>query len=265
MKKLIGLFIFIILMALPHSLTAASNSKYMKKYYYVDYKTLNISDELAKSIDFGLSATSGTTNTLNLNGRFRTFFTFLGINDKTFKILFDSKIYLTKTDNIKNNEEYRINLDFEQSFDDDWLGYGNIAWFRNTFKNYDATFSKNIGIGYKVISDGKQSLRLKFGLGYNYEKYTNNQEDKTYVSLNQYIEYNNKITPTSHFYTKIAFIENIKDFSNDYEILSILGLDFTISEHFSFSIEQEIYFDSLTSEGDDTVDTKTIAKIGYRF
>ncbi|HIP28073.1 MAG TPA: DUF481 domain-containing protein [Sulfurovum sp.] len=263
MKKIATSIIFIYL-ALSSTLVAENNAKDMKKYY-VDYKTLNISDELAKSIDFGFSATSGTTNTLNVNGRFRTFFTFPGLNEQMFKILFDSKVFLTKNDNIKNNEEYRVDLNFEQDYNKDWLGYGSMSWFRNTFKNYGGIFSNNIGIGYKLISEETHSLTLKFGLGFNREQYTNDQKDKTYISLNQYIEYNNKITPTSHFYTKIAFIENIEDFSDDHEILSILGLDFIISENLSFSIEQEIYFDSLTSDGTDTVDTKTIAKIGYHF
>ncbi len=264
MKKTNIVFTILLHIALLSSFLEADNSKHMKKYY-VNYKTLNISDELAKSIAFGLTSTTGTTNTLNLNGRFRTFFSFLGINDKTFKILFDSKVYLTKTDNIKNNEEYRVDLDFEQSFDEDWLGYGTLSWFKNTFKNYDAVFYNNIGIGNKILRGEMYSLTLKFGLGYNKEIYSNTQANKIYLSLNQYIEYNYKFTSENHFYTKIALIENIKNFSNDYEMLSILGFDFMLSENFSFSIEQEIYFDALRPEGDETVDTRSVAKIGYRF
>jgi len=94
MKKIATSIIFIYL-ALSSTLVAENNAKDMKKYY-VDYKTLNISDELAKSIDFGFSATSGTTNTLNVNGRFRTFFTFPGLNEQMFKILFAPKCFSQK-------------------------------------------------------------------------------------------------------------------------------------------------------------------------
>ena len=264
MKNIKIMFHILLPLLMSISLLDASSTKKIKNHLS-EYKTLNISDELAKSIDFGFSTTTGTTNTLNINGRFRTYRTFSGLNDKMFKILFDSKVFLNKSDNIKNNEEYRVDLDLEQTFNKDWLGYVNLAWFRNTFKNYDAIYSNNIGMGYKLISEDTHSLTIKVGLGFNREQYTNDQKDKTYISCNQYIEYNNKITPTSHFYTKIALIENIDDFSDDYEVFNIIGLDFSISEDLSFSIEQEIYFDSLTSEGKDTLDTKTIAKIGYRF
>jgi putative salt-induced outer membrane protein YdiY len=242
----------------------ANNTKKVKNYL-AEYKTLNISDELAKSIDFGFSATTGTTDTLNISGRFRTFFKLSGLNQKMFKILLDANVFLNKSDNIKNNEEYRVDLDLEQTFDEEWIGYGNLAWFRNIFKNYDAIYSSNIGIGYKVVSDATHSLTLKFGLGYNKEIYSNEEKNKTYLSFNQYIEYNNKLTPTSHLFAKIAFIENIENFSKDYEMFNVIGLSFTISDNLSFSIEEEIYLDSLNSEGKDVLDTKTIAKIGYRF
>jgi len=264
MKKVNVLCIILLQIFFLLSFLEASNTKKIKNYL-AEYKTLNISDELAKSIDFGFSATTGTTDTLNINGRFRTFFKFSGLNKEMLKILIDSNVFFTKSDNVKNNEEYRIDIDFEQTLDNKWLVYDNLAWFRNTFKNYNAVFSNNIGIGYKVINDDIHSLRLKFGLGYNKEIYINEQEDKTYISLNQYIEYNKKITTTSHFYVTIALIENTENFSKDYEIFNIIGLNFRLSENLSFFIEEEIYFDSLNPKGDDVLDTKTMAKIGYRF
>ena len=242
----------------------ASNTKIIKKYYE-EYKTLNISDELAKSIEFGFSTTSGTTNTLNLNGRFRTYLTFDGINNKMFKILFDTNVFLTKTNYIKNDEEYSTDIDFEQSINDKWLGYGNIRLFRNTFKNYNAVFSMNVGMGYQFIKNDKNQLTIKMGFGHNREYYTDNSKDKKFMSLNQYIEYNNKMTEKNHLYVRVAFLENIENFSDDYEVSSTFGLNFMLGENLSFAVEQEIYFDALTPKGDNIVDTKTIAKIGYRF
>lgn len=264
MQKMITRLIMLFQVCAIFSMLEASNTKKIKNYLS-EYKTLSISDELAKSIDFGFSATTGTTDTLNVNGRFRTYFKFEGLHQEMFKILIDANVFLTKSDNVKNNEEYRIDIDFEQTFDNTWLGYGNLAWFRNTFKNYNAIYSNNIGIGYKVLNNDRHSLTFKFGLGYNKEIYTNDLDEKTYISFNQYIAYNNKMTDTSQFYAKIGLVENTEDLSNDYEIFNIFGLTFSMSDNLTFSIEEEIYFDALNPQGEDVLDTKTIAKIGYRF
>ncbi len=264
MGKIYKCFVLLLYIASLSSFLASDNVKYMKQYY-VHHKTLPISDDLAKNIAFGLTATSGTTNTLNVNGRFRTFVSFEGIEGEPFKILFDSKAYLSKSNHKKNNEEYRIDINFEQSFGSSWLVYGAFSWLRNTFKNYDAYFTYNIGIGKSLINDESHLLTLKFGLGYNKEIYSNEQVAKTYLSFNQYLEYHYKLSKQDYFYIKIAVLENIEDFSKDYEILSVLGFDFMLGDNFSFSIEQEIYYDALRPEGDHTVDTRTVAKIGYRF
>jgi putative salt-induced outer membrane protein YdiY len=264
MNKVNFLLVMVFQIFCSLSYLEANNTQEIKKYYE-EYKTLNISDELAKSIEFGFSTTSGTTNTLNLNGRFRTYFTFDGVNNKMFKILFDSNIFLTKTNHIKNDEEYSANIDFEQSIDDDWLGYGNIRLFRNTFKNYNAIFSMNMGMGYQFIQNDTHKLTVKVGFGHNREYYTNDTKDKKFMSFNQYIEYNKKMTAKNHLYARVAFIENIENFSDDYEILSTFGLNFMLGKNLSFAVEQEIYFDALTPKGNNIVDTKTIAKIGYRF
>ena len=234
---------------------------------YSAKSTIDASDELKQSLNFGFSNTSGNTDTTNLNAKYTMSFTTVGYEEEKLKVGFDAGAFLNKSDDVTSNEEYTANLGLEQYIGNDgWLGYGAINWLRNPdFKNLDNKIAIGAGLGKVVYSDATQTLQIKVGGAYNIQQYADNTEDAKFASVNEYIEYNNLLNKTSALYVKIGSMQNVDDFENDYEVLAVAGLAFSVAENISVTIEEEVLYDKIHPGTKDDTDTKSIVRVGYNF
>jgi len=234
---------------------------------YSNKSSVNAGDKLEQSIDFGFSNTTGNTDTLNLNGKYNMSFTTVGYGNEKLKVGFDTSVYINKNDNVKSNEEYKANLGLEQYITNDgWLGYAAVNWLRNPeFKNLNNKFSIGAGVGREIFNNGWDSLKLKLGLAYNIQEYADANADAKFTSLNEYLEYNNKLNETSTFFAKIGASENLKDFKNDYELLASGGLHFSVAKNIYVTIEEEMLYDKIHPGTQSATDTKSIIRVGYNF
>jgi putative salt-induced outer membrane protein YdiY len=233
---------------------------------YSAKSSVKAGDELKQSINLGFSNTTGNTDTLNLNGKYDMSFTTLGYNNHKLKVGFDASAFLSKNDSITSNEEYTANLGLEQYIVDGWLGYGAINWLRNPdFKNFDNKFSIGVGVGKELFNDGQHSFKVKLGVAYNIQQYADATEDAKFGSLNEYLEYVNKLNKTSTLFVKVGASENFDDFKNDYEVLAAAGLNFSVAENISVTIEEEVLYDKIHPGTAKATDTKSIVRVGYNF
>ncbi len=232
---------------------------------YSNNKSNDASKETKQSINIGFANTTGNSDTLNLNGKYSLSSTIDSYNSKPLKMLFDTSVFMTKNNGVTDNEEYLANLDLEQYLTDSWLIYLSIDWLKNKFTNYDNKIALGGGFGKEIFANDKHSLKLKVGFAYNTEEFSNAQATNEFSSLNEYLEYENKISDTSKFYIKLGAMQSIDDFSNDYELLTVIGLTVIVSEKLSLTIEEEIRYDGLPPVGFDNTDTKTIVRLGYNF
>lgn len=231
---------------------------------YAGKSTIDATKSLTQNIQFGFANTSGNTETLNLNAKYLMSFTSIGLMDNVLKVSFDSSAFLSKNNQVKNNEEYTANLGLEQYLDDFWLGYASANWLRNTFRNFNNKLSLGLGTGAALYQDAYQAFKIKIGLAYNIEEYSNADKKQQYTSLNQYMEYTNTLNKTSDLFIKLGISENIEDFQN-YEFLAVAGLHFSISQNLTVNIEEEIRYDKTPPSNSNNTDTKTIISIGYNF
>jgi len=233
---------------------------------YTNYDEIKASKEIQQSINIGFSNTTGNTKTLNLNGKYDFSWIVDGYKLHPLKISFDSSAFLTKNNGVKSNEEYIANLGLEQTIDDGWLFYTGINWLRNPeFKNYDTKLAINVGMGNELYNKGRHLLIAKLGVAHNIEDYSNHQDREHFTSLNEYLEYNNKLNEISHLYLKIGSMQNFNNFKEDYEALSVLGLSLLVEEKVHLTIEEEIAYDNFPAVGFLKTDTKSIVRLGYKF
>ncbi len=229
------------------------------------YKKLKASKELKQSINIGFSNVTGNTETFSINGKYTLSVTASGYNDRPLQIMFDASAFVTENNNVKDNEEYTVNLALEQFVIEKWLVYTSAHWLRNEFRNYDNKSSLAAGVGKKLFDDGQHIFKLRAGIAYNIEQYTNDQPEETFFSFNQYLEYTNQLNKVSGMYVKMALLENFENFSDDYELLAVAGLTFAVAEDINVNLEGEVRYDNLPPIGFETTDTKTIIKVGYNF
>ena len=251
--------------AMADAATSVISTSDVEGKYSSSSTAKDASEKLKQSINFGFANTTGNAETMNLNGKYIMSFTTVGIDDEALKIGFDASAFVTKNDGKKDNEEFTANLGLEQYITDGWLGYASVNWLRNQFTGFDNKIAIGAGAGKELFNDGKQSLKVKLGLAYNIQDFVGEEPKKKFTSLNQYIEYNNQLNKTSKLYVKFGALENVEDFSNDYELLTVAGLDFAVAESLSVTLEEEVRYDKLPPVGFDTTDTKTIVRVGYNF
>ena len=232
----------------------------------------NATRELTQSFNLGFASTSGNTDTLNFNALYKGDMITEGYNDKDLKIGYDFSGYITKTGDSKKVEEYAANLGVEQYMMDGWFTYASLNWYRNEILGYKNKFSVGAGLGKQLFSDEIHSLRLKLGLAQNFADFANlssavSLDTENYATVNQYIEYNRVINDTSNFYAKIGAQESFEDFS-DIEGVGVLGLNFSVADKVSVSIEEEVRYNGLGTISnllDNKANTKTVVRIGYNF
>ena len=238
---------------------------------YVAASSVNAASDLKQNLNLGFTNTSGNSKTVNINGKYDASYTTTGYADEKLKVAFDASAFVTENNKVKDNEEYAANLGLEQYITDGWLGYTSVSWLRNRFRNFDSKLSVGAGIGKELFNDGTQSLKFKMGGAYNIEEYTvdalfDNEllGNRNFASLNEYMEYNYKINTSSNFFLKVGASENFEDITKDYEVLTTLGLNFSVAENISVTLEQEIAFDNIPA-GQHKTDTKSIVRVGYTF
>ncbi len=233
---------------------------------YTNKSSIKADKELKQHIAFGFANTTGNTKTLNLNGKYDASFTTIGYNTQPLKVAFNAAFFYDKNNKVLSNEEYTANLGVEQYIFDGWLGYGSVNWLRNPdFRNYNNKFAVGIGVGKELYNDGQHSFVAKLGTAYNFEDFADDQENRKFGSLNQYLEYNNKLNKTSLLFVKLGAQENLEDFSNDYEFTTVVGLNFAVAENLSVNIQEEFSYDNLPATGFKKTDTKSIIQLGYSF
>lgn len=220
--------------------------------------------KLQQKIHFGFANTSGNTDTMYINGGYLASFTTDGLYGQPLKVAFDTSFYILKNNNIDENEEYVANLGFEQLIVNEWLGYASFHWLKNKFRNYDDRYSFGTGIGKELFKDTKQSLKAKFNVVYNIKNYTNNQKDEKYGSINQYVEYMNELNEISDFCLKVGASEKLDDV-NDYHLMLVSSFNFNIADNLTLSIDEEIEYDKVPPIGFESLNTKTITRVGYSF
>jgi putative salt-induced outer membrane protein YdiY len=229
------------------------------------YKKLKASKELKQSINIGFSNITGNTDTFSLNGKYTLSVTTSGYNNKPLQWMFDTSAFVTENNDVKDNEEYIANLAVEQFVAEKWLVYTSIHWLRNKFRNYDNKSSIASGVGKKLFDDGQHIFKLRAGIAYNIEQYSNDQPEEKFFSFNQYMEYTNQLNKVSALYIKLALLENFENFSDDYEVLAVAGFNFEVAESISVILEEEVRYDNLPPLAFEKTDTKTIVKVGYNF
>lgn len=220
---------------------------------------------LTQTIDFGFANTTGNTETLNFNGKYTAGYTTTGLNEKPMSLYFDTRAYLTKDQRVTTNEEYSIKVDLEHHLSDTWISYLYTRWLRNRFKNFQNKYQLGLGAGKTLFKNKKIALIAKLGMASNIEQYSNGQSRQNFHSLTQYLQYENTLNTHSRFFMKTGASENIDAFSKDYEVMAVVGLNFSLTEALYMVVEEEVSYDALPPVGFKKRDSKSIIRVGYTF
>ncbi len=224
----------------------------------------HIKEKPLQHIEAGFSNTSGNTKTTSFNAKYTYSHNTRFYELHKMNYTLEASLFMARDDDKRTAEEYKVLFNARQPLPNKWLSYLSIGWLKNDFQNFSNKVDLSIGLGKILFSDKKQHLILKLGPAVNYEDYTSGG-NRSYTSLNEYIEYQRRIKEYSKFYIKIGAKENFSDMQKDYEINSLIGLSVAVEDRIDLTIEYNAFYDNLPSENIDKKDTKTVIRLGYRF
>lgn len=230
------------------------------------------SKELKQTFNLGFANTTGNVETLNANAKYTMTVMTTGYDNQDLKVGFDISGYMSKVDDSDTIEEYAANLGLEQNVYENWFGYAALNWYRNEQLGYKNKLSLGAGVGTQLFSDETHSLRIKLGLAQNFADFADFEsitelDTANYTTFNQFIEYNRVLNSKSNFYAKIGAQEDLEELS-DVEGVAVLGLNFSVAQSVSVSIEEEVRYNGLGVLADlldSKANTKTVVRLGYTF
>ena len=215
-------------------------------------------------IEAGFSDTGGNTRTTSLNAKYTFAHQHLFTKKAPMFYTFEASAFLARDNGSRSAEEYNALLSLRQPLPKAWLSYLSVGWLKNDFQNFASKVDLSIGLGKILHKSDTASLIVKLGPATNYEKYSEGGS-RSYTSLNEYIEYSRAIRRTGKFYIKLGAKENFSDMQRDYELNSLIGLKYALDKELDFTVEYNLFYDNLPSEGYGKKDSKLIMRLGYRF
>ncbi|WP_201334973.1 MULTISPECIES: DUF481 domain-containing protein [unclassified Nitratiruptor] len=231
----------------------------MKKFLILASIVFSLFAKTEQKIEFGYFATTGNSNSSSVSAGYslQTYWT------KSTKFDLKADMLYSKKDGETDNERYRLGSDLFFNYNKRLFTFVKFGFLRNRFEGYDAQYSVNPGIGYKLSLNQKHEVNLLGGYEYRYNDLTTNQkQDFHYIKAE--IDYTYHITSknslTANFYT----IENMEE-NRDYESKLDTSLDLHIVDQLGLKLSYEIKYDNLPPEGKKKSDTLTKLSLTYTF
>ena len=111
-------------------------------------------------ITLGYLATSGNTDTTNINSGFE-----VGYQTGNWAHLLTAAAIGATENDVTTAEAYDVGWKSERSLSDDNYLFGAVTWRNDRFSGYDEQFSQTAGYGRRLIDTEKHKLNGELGAG----------------------------------------------------------------------------------------------------
>ena len=100
------------------------------------------------------------------------------------------------------------------------------------------------GIRYAPVRNKKFLAIVGVGSMYEFEIFINDTTGFNWIRLNSYVSLNYKITKNLYFYSTSYYQPLPKEIKGNYRLFNDTGFSMRVSNHFSFTVDYEIVYDS---------------------
>ena len=220
--------------------------------------------ELKQHVEFGYIGTSGNSSTQTLSGIYRNDYQWTEQTDLHFR----TDAYYGEQDGTKTAERYRAHAIANHRFDPKWYSYAEVGALRNTFDGFNQQYNAGLGMGYVILEDSSQLLKVRGGYQYRYANLTTGtSEDYHNLKLGAHYDYHfdDKTSLTSEW----SFLEDLES-ASDYETVFRISLKTKMVASLSLKVGFEVKYDNTPALDDDgnplqKTDTTTTVGIEYDF
>jgi len=225
------------------------------------FSSIIFADGFTGDASFGLSTTSGNSDTMSLS------FTFNANTqiDNTKKWLNKGGYLRAEQDGNDTADNLVFSSRLEWTHSDKIYSYYEVGYLKDKFKDYDYRITPSIGLGYVFFDNGVKSLKFTGGLSEVMISYRSMDSTDNYGALTFGNEFKWKISSSADFSQKLSVTSDISDFS---KYFLVFNMDLSVAINKTWGVKlafTDNYDNEPVSDAVEKNDTVFIAGITYKF
>jgi putative salt-induced outer membrane protein YdiY len=159
---------------------------------------------------------------------------------------------------------WRAKGKYDYFFSKKMYGYVNGRYEKDAVAELDRRVIVGVGSGYQWIESKDMNFSTEFGLASLYEKFDNETESKSEISLELGYNFDKTIRKNIKFVHELTYYPAVDKFS-DYYLTTSAGVRADFTEKFFTTFKTIFNFDSTPAIGAGSTDVKYFFGLGYRF
>jgi putative salt-induced outer membrane protein YdiY len=159
---------------------------------------------------------------------------------------------------------WRAKGKYDYFFSRKMYGYLNGRYEKDSVAKLDRRVIVGVGGGYQWIESKDMNFSSEFGLASLYEKFNNETESKSEISLELGYNFDKTLRKNIKFVHELSYYPAVDKFS-DYYLTTSAGVRADFTEKFFATFKTIFNFDSTPAIGAGSTDVKYFFGLGYRF
>jgi putative salt-induced outer membrane protein YdiY len=159
---------------------------------------------------------------------------------------------------------WRAKGKFDYFFSKKMYGYLDGRYEKDAVAELDRRTIIGLGAGYQWIESENMNFSTEFGLASLYEKYDNQTDSNSEISLQLGYNYDKKLRKNIKFVHDLTYYPAIDKFS-DYYLTTTAGVRADFTERFFATAKAILNYDATPAIGAHKTDVKYFLGLGYRF
>jgi len=159
---------------------------------------------------------------------------------------------------------WRAKGKYDYFFSKKMYGYLDGRYEKDAVAELDRRTIIGLGAGYQWIESDDMNFSTEFGLASLYEKFDNQTDSNSEISLQLGYNFDKKLRKNIKFVHDLTYYPSIDSFSN-YLLTTSAGLRADFTETFFINLKAIFNYDSTPAIGSGNTDVKYFLGLGYRF
>ncbi len=209
------------------------------------------------SVSFGLTLTSGNSDTLLATSSFRTH-----RNSSTNEWILGLEGSYGENNSVENNETLHGFAQYNHLFSGPWYGYARADALHDGIADVVYRFTFSPGAGYYFVKNKQTSLAGEFGPAVMYEKL--DDEYHTYPTLRLAERFEYKMDERTRFWQNVEFLPQV-DRPDNFLVNAEVGAEAALTKRLSLRTVVQDNFANNPAPGRKDNDVKLISGLAYKF
>jgi putative salt-induced outer membrane protein YdiY len=165
---------------------------------------------------------------------------------------------------VTTEDWWRLNGKYDYFFSKKLYGYVNGRYEKDAVAKLDRRVIVGLGGGYQWIESNKMNFSTELGLASLYEKFTNQTDSHSELSLQAGYNFDMKLMDNVKLTHSLTYFPAVDKFS-DYFLTSTAGIRADVTDQLFMTFKAIFNYDTTPAIGAGRTDTKYFLGLGYRF